>query len=369
MYCTGQAGKQQVMGRVTNAFPSFLSCKNLPSSSPITFYTNKRQTRSTQNHKHQTSNTPLLEHSRLSLLEISASILVLHYSVCISPHCYELHLSSYATTIKETVTIAIVKRKSRQLERWKEKRTRMTASTCLVKAAARCRTCSTLVQATQRNARNVSGCTKSVLQHQQQQHQQKRITGRARNNIHNSLSPLEQRQQRRMVSNHLAASTASHANTDSNDSAFPASKSLAALLAVLTVAAVATKEVSSSSTAASASIYYPPSPTITSHRFRANVKDTASSQSTNAEPPAETPTPTPVISISPPTAAGGAAREPRRYVAAQPQNVMLHRMRSVRGRGLHEKYKVDWQTVMGEGAYGSVHPARLAATGEKVRFI
>ena len=51
----------------------------------------------------------------------------------------------------------------------------------------------------------------------------------------------------------------------------------------------------------------------------------------------------------------------------QPKNVMLHRMRSVRARGLNDKYKVDWKTVLGEGAYGSVHPARLAATGEKVR--
>jgi hypothetical protein len=34
---------------------------------------------------------------------------------------------------------------------------------------------------------------------------------------------------------------------------------------------------------------------------------------------------------------------------------------------LDEKYKVEWEKVLGEGAYGSVHPARLAATGEKVR--
>jgi hypothetical protein len=58
--------------------------------------------------------------------------------------------------------------------------------------------------------------------------------------------------------------------------------------------------------------------------------------------------------------------EPRR-ANTQPRNVMLHRMRSIRGRDLNEKYRVDWKTVMGEGAYGSVHPARLAATGEKVR--
>ena len=59
--------------------------------------------------------------------------------------------------------------------------------------------------------------------------------------------------------------------------------------------------------------------------------------------------------------------EPRRSTTNQPRNVMLHRMRSRGGRGLNEKYKVDWKTVLGEGAYGSVHPARLAATGEKVR--
>jgi hypothetical protein len=55
--------------------------------------------------------------------------------------------------------------------------------------------------------------------------------------------------------------------------------------------------------------------------------------------------------------------EPRR----QPRNVMLHRMRSVMARGLNDKYNVEWKTVLGEGAYGSVHPARLATTGEKVR--
>jgi hypothetical protein len=50
----------------------------------------------------------------------------------------------------------------------------------------------------------------------------------------------------------------------------------------------------------------------------------------------------------------------------QPRNVMVHRLRSYRGRGLNEKYNVEWKKVLGEGAYGSVHPARLAATGEKV---
>ena len=60
--------------------------------------------------------------------------------------------------------------------------------------------------------------------------------------------------------------------------------------------------------------------------------------------------------------------EPRRTMAMQqPRNVMLHRMRSGLARGLNDKYNVDWKTVLGEGAYGSVHPARLANTGEKVR--
>lgn len=51
---------------------------------------------------------------------------------------------------------------------------------------------------------------------------------------------------------------------------------------------------------------------------------------------------------------------------AAPRNVMVSRLRSSRGRSLASKYNVDWMTVLGEGAYGSVHPARLAATGEKV---
>ena len=51
---------------------------------------------------------------------------------------------------------------------------------------------------------------------------------------------------------------------------------------------------------------------------------------------------------------------------SSPRNVMLKSMRSLRGRSLNAKYIVDWQTVLGEGAYGSVHPARLRATGEKV---
>ena len=50
----------------------------------------------------------------------------------------------------------------------------------------------------------------------------------------------------------------------------------------------------------------------------------------------------------------------------QPRNVMLHRMRSIRARNLEDKYNVEWTNLLGEGAYGSVHPARLKATGEKV---
>jgi hypothetical protein len=48
------------------------------------------------------------------------------------------------------------------------------------------------------------------------------------------------------------------------------------------------------------------------------------------------------------------------------KNIMLHRMRSKRGRSLNDKYNIDWTVRLGEGAYGSVHPARLRATGEKV---
>lgn len=51
---------------------------------------------------------------------------------------------------------------------------------------------------------------------------------------------------------------------------------------------------------------------------------------------------------------------------SKPRNAMITSRKSLRGRGLYDKYKVDWDTVLGEGAYGTVHPARLAATGEKV---
>jgi len=49
----------------------------------------------------------------------------------------------------------------------------------------------------------------------------------------------------------------------------------------------------------------------------------------------------------------------------QPRNVMLHRMRSTRARHLGEKYKVDWNTCLGEGAYAQVFPGKTER-GEKV---
>ena len=52
--------------------------------------------------------------------------------------------------------------------------------------------------------------------------------------------------------------------------------------------------------------------------------------------------------------------------SSPPRNVMLHRMRSVRARDMREKYKIDWKTVLGEGAYGSVHPGWVTKTGDKV---
>jgi len=56
----------------------------------------------------------------------------------------------------------------------------------------------------------------------------------------------------------------------------------------------------------------------------------------------------------------------KRKLNSSARGVMLHRTRSNRTRGLADKYNVDWDMCLGEGAYGSVHPARLAATGEKV---
>ena len=62
------------------------------------------------------------------------------------------------------------------------------------------------------------------------------------------------------------------------------------------------------------------------------------------------------------------ANRPRK-LSKQAQNVMIHSRRSLRARTLDDKYNIDWDTVIGEGAYGSVHPGRLAATGEKVRLL
>jgi len=53
--------------------------------------------------------------------------------------------------------------------------------------------------------------------------------------------------------------------------------------------------------------------------------------------------------------------------SAPPRNVMYQRLRSVRARNLSDKYTVDWSNVIGEGAYGSVHPAKKTRTGEKVK--
>ena len=40
--------------------------------------------------------------------------------------------------------------------------------------------------------------------------------------------------------------------------------------------------------------------------------------------------------------------------------------RQARGTDMNTKYDIDWKHVLGEGAYGRVHPARVVATGEKV---
>lgn len=67
------------------------------------------------------------------------------------------------------------------------------------------------------------------------------------------------------------------------------------------------------------------------------------------------------------TSCDGGIMPSKRNNTGPRRNVMLHRKRSVRARHLDDKYIVDWSTVMGEGAYGSVHPARLRQTGQKVR--
>jgi len=47
------------------------------------------------------------------------------------------------------------------------------------------------------------------------------------------------------------------------------------------------------------------------------------------------------------------------------KNIMLHRLRSVRARNMTDKYNVLWEKKLGEGAFGSVHPAYNIKTGEK----
>lgn len=49
----------------------------------------------------------------------------------------------------------------------------------------------------------------------------------------------------------------------------------------------------------------------------------------------------------------------------KPRNVMLHRLRSVKARSLQDKYDINWEVVLGEGAYGAVYPGKLRSTGEK----
>lgn len=50
----------------------------------------------------------------------------------------------------------------------------------------------------------------------------------------------------------------------------------------------------------------------------------------------------------------------------KPRNVMLHRLRSIKARSLQDKYDINWDVVLGEGAYGAVYPGKLRSTGEKV---
>jgi len=49
----------------------------------------------------------------------------------------------------------------------------------------------------------------------------------------------------------------------------------------------------------------------------------------------------------------------------KPRSVMLHRLRSVKARSLQDKYDINWEVVLGEGAYGAVYPGKLRSTGEK----
>jgi hypothetical protein len=56
----------------------------------------------------------------------------------------------------------------------------------------------------------------------------------------------------------------------------------------------------------------------------------------------------------------------------RPDSSFLHRAQKTDSRTkeidqLHSIYKVDWGTVLGEGAFGRVYPAKHRDTGEKVR--
>ena len=66
--------------------------------------------------------------------------------------------------------------------------------------------------------------------------------------------------------------------------------------------------------------------------------------------------------------------EPWRQSPMSPSSSLLHRYsKDKNGKNkkddnlpMNKKYNIDWSNVLGEGAYGKVHLARVAATGEKV---
>ncbi|KAL7525461.1 hypothetical protein ACHAXR_001014, partial [Thalassiosira sp. AJA248-18] len=67
---------------------------------------------------------------------------------------------------------------------------------------------------------------------------------------------------------------------------------------------------------------------------------------------------------------GAAAFGPWQSVtSARSRKSLLHRQPNhgkERDMDMNEKYDIDFNTVLGEGAYGRVHPARLVETGENV---
>ena len=161
-----------------------------------------------------------------------------------------------------------------------------------------------------------------------------------------------------------AAASATNATNDSSAVPFPAAVALAALTAGLAAVAAAAAHASTAATSedegeCTARPRHP--------QDMASARLTSSSLGPSLPSPsmtlceAATATSTASASSSSSSNANSSSSSPN------PRNVMLHRMRSVRGRGLDDKYIVDWKTILGEGAYGSVHPARLRATGEKVR--